>query len=821
MLSQIAVPHDYYFREMHLPRVTTGPGSPAWTPDGSALVYAMQGSLWRHDLDSGVARQLTASPGYDYQPDVSPDGRRVVFARYDGRSIELQLLDLESGDVTALTDDGAANTDPRWSPDGTRIAWVSTRDTGRFKVYVGRFEGDAFVSNMIAADRKSDVSRYYYSEYDHELSPAWTPDGEKLLVVANPETPYGTGDLWLYDPDGDAAPELVRREETSWKAQPDVAPDGRRVAYASYLGRQWHQLWVARVGSDAEPFPLTYGDYDIWEPRWSPDGKRIAYIVNASGNTSLRVQDFVGGAVSTIAAARRDPLGPHGTLELDVTDARGKPVSARVSIVAADGRAYAPDDAWLHADDSFDRDTDRTEAHYFHIHGSASIVLPAGAATVTVWRGPESHVEERKVEVAASSTTRERVVTRRLEVPRGWSSEWLSGDVHVHMNYGGTYRNTPANLVRQARAEDLDVAFNLIVNKEQRVPDIGYFDPAPDAASTDDVLIVHAQEYHTSVWGHQGLLGLDSHLLIPDYVGYPGTAAASLFPDNATVAKLARAQGAIVGYVHPFLPPAPDPWNDAKVTHAYPADAALGLVDYYEVVGFADHRTSAEVWYRLMNCGLRIAAAGGTDAMANYASLRGPVGLNRSYVRVPGKQKTPAARRDAWLKALAAGRSVATNGPLLGFEANGKGPGEELALEAGTHRVNYSGFMRSAVPVDHVEVVMNGKVIETIDLDDTRTSADIAGDIDIEQSGWLLLRAWNEHANRLVLDLYPYATTTPVWIDVDGKTPTSPADADYFLRWMERLEAFATEHPDYNSADEREAILKHFATAKARFAACR
>jgi hypothetical protein len=43
------------------------------------------------------------------------------------------------------------------------------------------------------------------------------------------------------------------------------------------------------------------------------------------------------------------------------------------------------------------------------------------------------------------------------------------------MNYGGTYRNTPKNLVAQAAAENLSIVEDLIVNKEQRIPDIAYF----------------------------------------------------------------------------------------------------------------------------------------------------------------------------------------------------------------------------------------------------------------------------------------------------------------------------------------------------------
>src|SRR5438445_4486146 len=126
VLKQIALPHHYYYREMYLPQATTGPGSVAWSPDGAEVVYSMQGSLWRQRLGSGVARQITAGPGYDYQPDWSPDGRFVAFASYRDDAVELWLLDTASGRTWPLTRNGAVNVEPRFSPDGRRLAFVST-----------------------------------------------------------------------------------------------------------------------------------------------------------------------------------------------------------------------------------------------------------------------------------------------------------------------------------------------------------------------------------------------------------------------------------------------------------------------------------------------------------------------------------------------------------------------------------------------------------------------------------------------------------------------------------------------------------------------
>jgi len=808
VLKQIDVPHPYYFREMYLPQLTTGPSSLAWAPDSESVVYSMAGSLWRQKTDSATAEQLTDGPGYDYQPDWSADGRWIVYAKYDKDAAELWALDLTSKKAHALTQDGSVNVEPRFSPDGRRIAFVSTSLHGRFHIFVGRFEnGQLSDVERVTGENRSTLPRYYYSAFDHEISPVWSKDGAELLFVSNRGHIYGTGGFWRMKAEVGAEAREIHYEETAWKARPDFSPDGKRIVYASYLGRAWHQLWVMPAeGGDA--FPLSYGDFDNINPRWSPDGQKIAFISNRDGNTSLWIQQVPGGAQHDLLVKERRYLADTGQVIFSVLDASGQVTPARVFVTGKDGRAYAPHHAWMHADDSFDRTERRFEAHYFHTTGKGKLTVPAGRVTLEVMKGFEHRVERQTIGVKAGQTAQVTTRLRKLALPAEPQSQWVSGDVHVHMNYGGAYRNTPAHLVFQAAAENLRIVQDLVVNKEQRIPDIAYFRTTPDPASTSSNLLLHGQEFHTSYWGHLGLLHLTRNFLIPDYVAYPNTAAASLFPSNANVADLAHAQQGLVGYVHPF-DSYPDPLKDA-LTNELPVDVALGRVDYIEVLGFADHKSTAKVWYQLLNCGFRLPTAAGTDAMANFSSLRGPVGLNRVYVRVP------KGRLDVepWLANLKKGRTFATNGPLLGFSLGGKQIGDELRLPAGTHEVKFSAWLRSIVPVDHLEVICNGKVARDLKLTGNRDTANVEGTLPISSSGWCLLRASNDEAVYPVLDMYPYATTSPIYVTVEGSKIQAKEDAEYFLAWIDRLRAGVQANRDWNNELEKATVLDQLAQGR-------
>ena len=810
VLKQIVVPHHYYYREMYLPQATSGPGAVAWFPDGKSVVVSMQGSLWRHVLGTDEAVQLTDGPGYDYQPDVSPDGKRIVYASYRDDAVDLMVLDTASGESAALVKNGAVNVEPRFSPDGKHLAFVSTLFSARWHVFIlGLAEGRAAgTPERITEDKDAGLPRYYYSQWDHYLSPTWSPDGKELILVSNRGRIWGSGGLWRMKAEPGAPMRELRYEETNWKARPDWSPDGKRAVYASYLGRQWHQLWLM-TAEGGDVFPVTYGEFDATAPRWSRDGSRIAYISNEDGNTALRVLEFPGAATTRARFTKKTYKNAVGRLAISVREGTTV-VPARVSITGPDGRGYVPDDAWRHADDSFVRGERKIEYSYFHTGGQAEVVVPASTPlTVEVSRGPEYQVFRQNVTVPQNGRQPLNVALVRIDdLP---AKGWWSGDVHVHMNYGGTYRNEPKTLLGQAMAEGLHVVENLVVNKEQRIPDVSYFRGTPDPVSNARWIVAHGQEFHTSYWGHLGLLGQKDHLLLPDYSGYVNTPAGSLRPMNAEVSDLARKQGGLVGYVHPW-DTYPDPAKDA-LTNELPIDVALGKVDYYEVVGFIDdYLANSKVWYQLLNCGFRLPAGAGTDAMANYASLRGPVGTNRVFVK-----SGPKLEHASWLAALKAGKTFATNGPLLSFSIDGHEPGDEIMLAAGSHRLRAKVDVRSQVAIDHVEVVRNGEVVATVPLSKDSTAASGVVALEATQSGWYVLRAWSPTPRYPILDVYPFSSTSPVYVTVAGKPVRSSKDAEYFLAWIDRVAAAAGRHADWNSQAERDAGLARIAEARAIF----
>jgi hypothetical protein len=97
------------------------------------------------------------------------------------------------------------------------------------------------------------------------------------------------------------------------------------------------------------------------------------------------------------------------------------------------------------------------------------------------------------------------------------------------------------------------------------------------------------------------------------------------------------------------------------------------------------------------------------------------------------------------------------------------------------------------------------------------TTASATQSVSVPKSGWITLRAWSDHATPPVLDIYPFATTSPVYLTVAGIPPRSPGDAHFFIDWVDRLREGAERHTGWNSAAEKATVLDLIARARAEF----
>ena len=119
----------------------------------------------------------------------------AIYSSYRDDAVELWLLEVSSGKTHPLTGNGAVNVEPRWSPDGKRVAFVSTQYKQRFHIHTMEVGTDGAPGRALrlTEDNDSGLPRYYYSAFDHFLSPTWSSDGSEILFVSNRGHVWGTG----------------------------------------------------------------------------------------------------------------------------------------------------------------------------------------------------------------------------------------------------------------------------------------------------------------------------------------------------------------------------------------------------------------------------------------------------------------------------------------------------------------------------------------------------------------------------------------------------------------------------------------------------
>jgi hypothetical protein len=170
-----------------------------------------------------------------------------------------------------------------------------------------------------------------------------------------------------------------------------------------------------------------------------------------------------------------------------------------------------------------------------------------------------------------------------------------------------------------------------------------------------------------------------------------------------------------------------------------------------------------------------------------------------------------------WLTAIKAGRTFATNGPLLHFSLAERPIGGEVRLEK-KQEVRFSSTMNSIVPIDHLQIVCNGKVAQELALNPDRTSANVDGSLELSESGWCVLRAFSDKAEYPILDLYPYATTSPIYVTIAGTPTHNLDDAAYFVKWIDRLIAGAESNTSWNIDAEKQSVLSTLQQARDKYA---
>ena len=252
---------------------------------GNTEVYVM-------NPDGSDQTRLTFDPRTDQQPDISPDGRQIVFCSTritdtnpEG-DFEIFVMDADGTNATQLTSNGAGINDawPRWSPNGKQIVFHSNVD-GNFEIYLINSDG-------------TDLTRV--TDYPGlEQFPEWSPNGKQLAIRRDT-------DIYLIDTDGTNPIRLTNDAPVDQMAS--WSPNGKMIAFMS--GREGYcSVFVMNSdGSDQtnltpKPAGVPANQFCSRAPAWSRNGQQI-YFSSFRPETNLFENIFVmnsdGGEVTRL-----------------------------------------------------------------------------------------------------------------------------------------------------------------------------------------------------------------------------------------------------------------------------------------------------------------------------------------------------------------------------------------------------------------------------------------------------------------------------------------------------------------------------------------
>ena len=521
-----------------------------------------------------------------------------------------------------------------------------------------------------------------------------------------------------------------------------------------------------------------------------------AYFLKVAGPIALRAGD------REIRATPEIDTRPLVRLRVRLLDERGAPGAARVYLTAADGLAYAPKGA-------ISRIAAMSAEYYFHTQGSFELDLPAGHTLVEATRGQEYELARREIELKPGTPAEiELHLARWVDLA---SRGWYSADAHIHANYTAEHHQviTPEDVRIQTLAEDLNNANLMVANSSGAfLHDERYFEGKPHALTRPAYVMYWNEEMRNAdPYGHMCFFNLKT-LVAPVYTGFRNTPYWEDYPPNYTLAEGARKQGGAVTYAHPGYRPT----FDGASARELPVDLALGQIDAMDVLSNNFEPATMELWYRLLNCGFRLGISAGTDSFTNVADHYTPGG-GRVYARVSRPPSPVADWYADWIRSYRRGHTFSSNGPALSLSVDDKEPGDEIRFpEGGGRQVRVRAAVETQLPVDSLDIIVNGKVAATVAAQGQRR-LDIDRVLTLDRSCWIAARALGPWHRLVLNDAQVFAHTSPVYVRFGDRPAIVAEDVRFYIDWIERLIARIDQRGRFATAERKQEVLDLFRRA--------
>jgi hypothetical protein len=266
------------------------------------------------------------------------------------------------------------------------------------------------------------------------------------------------------------------------------------------------------------------------------------------------------------------------------------------------------------------------------------------------------------------------------------------------------------------------------------------------------------------------------------------------YPPLVDACDTARAQGGLVLWCH-----------NGNGMEA-PIAAVLGRLDGLNLFDPYWMDPEFDLWYALLNCGMRLPASTGSDWFVCSS--------NRVYVAL---QSAAAFSYENWLAGLAAGRTLITNGPILKLAVEQHAPSNDM-LDVGSNMRSLQVRVEWAwhAPLDSIEIVVDGEVAARY----TPAAEENQGEwtpILGAEGGWLSARAWGRRRTSYGHALW--AHTSPVYLRPLPDRDRMRAAAQLFLGRIDTAADWLAKQARYEAASQRERMLQLFAEGRSAYAA--